>query len=47
MRPLYDYLILTIVYITFACIWASALLLYGVWRETRMVMQLLNGACLP
>ncbi len=33
--------------LTFTTALASALLLYGVFREVRMVLALLNGACLP
>ena len=42
-----DYLIIACVYGTFAAVGASALLLYGVWREVRMVLHALNGGCLP
>jgi hypothetical protein len=34
-------------YLTGLAIIASAVLLYGVWREVRMVLHALNGGCLP
>jgi hypothetical protein len=42
----WDMLLSLIVWGTFACILASALLLFGVWREVRMVLHVLNGGCL-
>ena len=47
MRRIWDWLIALIVWATFAFVGASALLLYGVWREVRMVLHALNGGCLP
>lgn len=42
----WDVLMAAVVWGTFAAVGASALLLYGVWREVRMVLQVLNGGCL-
>ena len=41
-----DYIAAAVIYGTFAAILISAVLLYGVWREVRMVQHVLNGGCL-
>ena len=47
MSRVWDWAIAATVWVIFIAIVASALLLYGVWREVRMVLHALNGGCLP
>lgn len=46
-RLLRDLTITGFVWLTGVAMIVSAVLLYGVWREVRMVMHALNGGCLP
>ena len=43
----WDLLMAVVIWGTFAAILASALLLYAVWHEQRMILHLMNGGCLP
>ena len=47
MSRKWELFIAATLYATCAAIVASAILLYGVWREVRMVLFALNGGCMP
>ena len=42
----WDVLVAIVVWGTFTAVLASALLLYGVWHEMRMILHMMNGGCL-
>ena len=37
----------TLTALTFVAALAASLLLYGVYREQRMILHMMNGGCLP